>query len=181
MDREPYSWNAHEQNQKLQGNFTPAKPKMHIVDDASLREKLADGLEELPHPVLARWALSVALPKLAHLEPALRDDPRIEFGIDALEKRLANSIHAGDLRKAGFAVNRLAAHCGSDTSRFSARSFAHAIATGHMRGHALVCSDYAVKVVNSLTEGSVPADRQERQRKLGLLRQFNQTGATDSR
>ena len=57
----------------------------------------------------------------------------------------------------------------SNVSKYSARSFAQAIGTGHMRGHALVSSDYAIKVRNLLTENSLDASTEERVRQLRII------------
>jgi hypothetical protein len=80
-------------------------------------------------------------------------------GIETLEKRITGDIRAFDLRKVGFIVNELAKESTSEVSKYAARSFAQAIATGHMRGHAIVSSDYAVKLVNNISknDNSVPS------------------------
>ncbi|MFD2880952.1 putative immunity protein [Paenibacillus rhizoplanae] len=77
-------------------------------------------------------------------------------------------MRAFDLRKVGFTVNELAKESKTDISKHAARSFAQAIATGHMRGHALVSSDYAIKTTNSLTGNSIDASTKERERQLKL-------------
>jgi len=38
-----------------------------------------------------------------------------------------------------------------------------------MRGHAMVSSDYAIKVVNSLTSNSLDASTKERRRQLKII------------
>lgn len=55
-------------------------------------------------------------------------------------------------------------------SKFSSRVYAQAIATGHMRGHAIVSSDYAVKVVNLLNSNSRIEAVNERNKQMELLR-----------
>ena len=59
------------------------------------------------------------------------------------------------LRQAGFLANTLAKKSVNDISKCSARVFAQAISTGHMRGHAIVSSDYAVKVKNLISACNV--------------------------
>src|SRR5699024_4030578 len=130
--------------------------------------KIEEELEKLSQKLLAQWALNVAVPYLDYLDNHLKDDPRICLGIETLEKRIEGHIRAYDLRKVGFTnhkllyallfvfhiraydlrkvgftVNELAKESKTNTSKYSARSFAQAIATGHMRGHAMVSSDYA--------------------------------------
>lgn len=60
-----------------------------------------------------------------------------------------------------------------EASKYAARSFAQAIATGHMRGHAMVCSDYAVKLVNISNNSSVAeAATKERERQLRIAEEM---------
>ena len=91
------------------------------------------------------------------------------MGIETLEKRMNRNIKAYDLRQVGFTVNELAKESKTNISKYSARSFAQAIATGHMRGHAMVSSDYAIKAVNTLTDNSLDASTKERERQLKIV------------
>ncbi|WP_434750409.1 putative immunity protein [Paenibacillus amylolyticus] len=174
MKQEQYSWNIHEQNiKKEQENFKPSAPKIKITDNLDLRNTMEQALEQIPHSLLAKWALEVASPCLVHLDDHLTDDPRINLGIQTLQQRIDGKIRAFDLRKVGFVVNELAKESTTDISRWAARSFAQAIATGHMRGHALVSSDYAVKVINALTDNSIESATDERQRHLNIIRDWS--------
>ncbi|MDC7721574.1 hypothetical protein CN330_22755 [Priestia megaterium] len=86
-----------------------------------------------------------------------------------MQKRIEESIRAFDLRKVGFIVNELAKDSKSDVSKYSARSFAQAIATGHMRRQAMVSSDYAIKVTNLLTHNSLDSSTKKRIRQLKII------------
>ncbi|WP_219220857.1 putative immunity protein [Paenibacillus sp. S150] len=169
MNIEDYAWNKHEQKIKEQTEFTHSKPKIKILDNHVLRNKIEEELEKLPQKLLAQWALKVAAPYLECLDNHLKDDPRINLGIETLENRLKGKIRAYDLRKVGFTVNELAKESKTDVSKYSARSFAQAVATGHMRGHAMVSSDCAIKAVNTLTNNSIEASTKERKRQLKLI------------
>ncbi|MBT2289455.1 hypothetical protein J7E73_09995 [Paenibacillus albidus] len=172
MNIDDYAWNKHEQKIKEQTEFTYSNPKIKIVDNHELRKKVEEGLERLPQELLARWALKVATPYLDYLDNHIKGDARIKLGVNTLENRIEGSIRAYDLRKVGFIVNELAKESKSDVSKYSARSFAQAIATGHMRGHAMVSSDYAIKVVNTLTNSSLDASTKERKRQLRIIDDF---------
>ncbi|MEK4004294.1 putative immunity protein [Paenibacillus sp. FSL H3-0333] len=169
MKLEDYAWNTHEQILKeAQIEFKHSSPKIKIIDNSNLRNRIEEALEKLPQKLLAEWALRVATPYLDYLDDSLKDDPRIHLGIETLEKRIDGRIRAFDLRKVGFVVNELAKESKTEISKHAARSFAQAIATGHMRGHALVSSDYAIKTTNSLTNNSIEASTKERERQLKL-------------
>lgn len=73
----------------------------------------------------------------------------------------------------GFIVNELAKESTTDARKYAARSFAQAIATGHMRGHAMVSSDYVVKMVNISNVSSVAeAATKERERQLRIAEEM---------
>ena len=47
-----------------------------------------------------------------------------------------------------------------------------AIATGHMRGHAVVSSDYAIKVMNLLFPDTMEKVEEERNRQIAIANQI---------
>lgn len=89
MNIDEYAWNKHEQQIKATNEFTYSIHKIKIVDNYELRNQLEETLEKLPQKLLAKWALSVAVEHLEHLDQHLVNDPRINLGIVTLEKRIA--------------------------------------------------------------------------------------------
>ncbi|TWT08055.1 hypothetical protein FQV26_09665 [Planococcus sp. CPCC 101016] len=173
MNLEEYAWNKHEQKMKAeQKEYKYSSPKIKMIDNVELRNEIEVALEKMPQKFLAQWALKVAAANLTHLDSHLRNDPRINLGKETLKKRIDGSISAYELRNVGFVVNELAKESKSDVSKYSARSFAQAIATGHMRGHALVSSDYAIKVQNLITKNSLAASTNERERQLKIIEEL---------
>lgn len=75
-----------------------------------------------------------------------------------------------NLRNAGFLANKLGQMSKNDLSKYSARVFAQAIATGHMRGHAIVSSDYAIKAINILFPDNRIKVIEERERQIELAK-----------
>lgn len=149
MEPEIYTWNLHEQ--KLMGQMKfPSQPKIKIFDHSQLRQTLEEQLELLTHKELAEWALANAQPFLAYLDDPLKKDPRINQAIDAFQQKITGEISAYQFRQAGFLANQLAKESKTAIGQSAARVFAQAIATAHMRGHALVSADYSVKVFNLL-------------------------------
>ncbi|KGE18781.1 putative immunity protein [Paenibacillus wynnii] len=170
MKLEEYAWNKHEQKIRAeQTEFKHSGPKIKIIDNTDLRNKIEETLENMPQKLLAQWALKVSISYLDYLDDHLKGDARINLGLETLQIRIDGSIRAFDLRKVGFIVNELAKESKSEVSKYSARSFAQAIATGHMRGHAMVSSDYAIKVTNLLTHNSLDASTKERERQLKII------------
>ena len=58
----------------------------------------------------------------------------------------------------------------SKTSEFASRIFVQAIAVGHMRGHAIVSSDYAIKVCNITYNNDIKAVITERETQITLAK-----------
>ena len=85
-----------------------------------------------------------------------------------LEERIAGKVSACKLRQAGFLAQQLSQQAKSPVSKYAARVFAQAVATAHMRGHAIVSADYAVKVVNLLSPADIVAVRKEREKQMAL-------------
>ncbi|MBV7390628.1 putative immunity protein [Enterococcus alishanensis] len=149
MKPEIYSWNLHEQSLMGQAKF-PSQPKIKIFDHSELRADLERQLELLSHKELAEWALVNAQPFLVYLNAPRISDPRIQQAIDAFQQKIAGEISAYEFRQAGFLANQIAKESKTPIEKYAARVFAQAIATAHMRGHALVSADYSVKVFNLL-------------------------------
>lgn len=86
-----------------------------------------------------------------------------------LLKRINGLATAYEVRQSGFLANKLGEESVSETSKFAGRVFAQAIATGHMRGHAIVSADYAIKVINLKYPNDMDAVVAERERQIQLV------------
>lgn len=88
----------------------------------------------------------------------------------ALDQRLQGELSAYELRTAGFLANKLSQWSLNAISQYAARVYAQAVATGHMRGHAIVSADYAIKVINLQQPNNEAAVIQEREKQLELAK-----------
>jgi len=68
-----------------------------------------------------------------------------------------------DVRQAGFKVHKLARESTDIITQNALRVVGQAIGTGHMREHAMVASDYAVKVINLKFAEDMEAVKKERE------------------
>lgn len=114
---------------------------------------------------VAQWALKGSNEYLHYFDSHLRNAPRIKLGVKSLKDRMNGKIRAYDLCKVGFIVNELAKDSTSEASKYTARAFA----TGHMRGHVLVRSDYLIKLINTLTHNPLETATEERERQLRII------------
>ena len=168
-----YAWNEHERQLYIENKLIiPSPYKIKIIDDVDERNKLEHILERLSQRELAIWAIKNAERFISYInigDEKLKNDI-ISKTSGILQKRIDNKINAFELRKAGFLANTLAKNSINEISKFSSRIYAQAIATGHMRGHAIVSSDYAIKVINLLNNNSKVEVIKERGKQIELAK-----------
>ncbi len=171
MKSEDYAWNAHERECYENGQVSlPSPYKLKILDDGQKRLELEQILVEFPQEQLAQWAMQHATRFMALID--IGDDVKKQQILtqvqEVFEARLAGNVSAYELRKAGFLAQKLSQQAKSPVSKYAARVFVQAVATAHMRGHAIVSADYAVKVVNLLSPADIVAVRKEREKQMAL-------------
>ncbi len=88
----------------------------------------------------------------------------------ALEERVSGQLSAYELRQSVFLANGLSKESRTEVSRLAAKIDAQAIATGHMRGHAIVSSDYAIKLINIEHPKNPEKVIEERQAQIALAK-----------
>ena len=168
--KKDFAWNDHEKNQRIN---IPSPYKIKILDDLSLRIELETILNELPQKQLANWAITNSQRFKQYFDNKLKADKRIKETEKVLENRINGTCSAYHLRKAGFLANELAKESETEISKYSARVFAQSIAVGHMRGHAIVSSDYAIKVINIIYPNSLERVIAEREKQIVIAKQIS--------
>ncbi len=125
----------------------PTKPKIKIDDNSELRLEI-DKLYELTEQIeLAKWAISCAkhiLP-LSQVEGIEMAD--VENGIRINELWQVGRASVYEVRQAGFKIHAVARNCKTEIGKNAIRTVGQAVGVGHMKEHAMVCSDYAIKTV----------------------------------
>ena len=147
-------------------------PKIKILDDASGRQALDKCYSNASQVALCRYALRLA----AHImETAGYNDPHnpaITAGFAANRQWQAGAARMHDVRQAGFAVHKLARQAPDELTTAVLRVVGQAIGTGHMPEHAMVASDYAIKVITLLHPGDATAATRERQWQVQAMREL---------
>lgn len=90
------------------------------------------------------------------------DNPIIKDGYAVNESWQMGKARMHDVRQAGFQIHQLAKQAQDIVTQTALRVVGQAVATGHMREHAMVASDYAIKVINLRFPNDDNAVRQER-------------------
>lgn len=74
-----------------------------------------------------------------------------------------------DVRQAGFEIHRLAREYEDKIIQNALRVVGQAVSTGHMKEHAMVASDYAIKVVNLMYPNDINKATEERLWQINIL------------
>lgn len=173
MKPEEYSWNEWERNRYINGDVkVPSEYKIKVTDIPQKRLELEKLLEQLPHKEVARWAVENARKFIEDIENVADKESILEETLNVFQQRLEGKICAYQLRQAGFLANTLSKRSTTDISKFAARVYAQAIASAHMRGHAMVSSDYAIKAIQLKDPKDLDRVRVERERQISLAQDF---------
>ena len=121
------------------------KPKIKIKDNSELREQIDELYEGVSQVNLAKWSIIVAkhILEIADIDYNSMDEIVEGFKVNELWQIGKARMH--DVRQAGFKIHKIARECDSEIKKSALRVAGQAVASGHMREHAIVASDYAVK------------------------------------
>lgn len=138
------------------------RTKIKISDDIELRKLLDTEYERASQVQLCKYALLLATHILTVIAYKDMENPIIQAGYAVNESWQRGNARMHDVRQAGFQIHRLAKSSRDIVTQTALRAVGQAVATGHMREHAMVSSDYAIKVINLLFPNDINAVRQER-------------------
>lgn len=128
-----------------EGGVMPTRAKIKISDNAELRAKIDALYEQTAQAELAKWALLIAKRVLEMAGIDYRAIAEVTDGFRVNDLWQADGARMRDVRKAGFKVHQLARVCASEMERAALRTAGQAVGAGHMREHAMVAADYAIK------------------------------------
>jgi hypothetical protein len=152
----------------------PTKPKMKIVDNNQLRVEIDELYEKMSRIDLAKWSLSIAkhILDIVGIDYNLIVDIADGFQVNELWQLDKAGMH--DVRQAGFKIHKLARECDDEIRKTALRVAGQAVGSGHMKEHAMVASDYAVKTIGLLNSNNINAVTREREWQLNELKRISQ-------
>jgi hypothetical protein len=148
------------------------KVKIKIKDNNDLRieiDKLADSLNQID---LAKWAIICAKHVLKYSETEFPAEEILEYGFQTSESWQKGDATVHQVRQAGLKIHTVARECKKEVARAAIRSAGHAVGVCHMKEHAMVCSDYAVKTIQLAFPDNLDKITAERQWQLDELIHF---------
>jgi len=76
------------------------------------------------------------------------------------------------VRQVGLKIHKIVRECDSEIKKSALRVAGQTVASGHMRKHAMVASDYAVKVTGLISSNDMGVIISEREWQLNELKKF---------
>ena len=144
--------------------------KISIKDDDSLRELIDAEYEQASDLKMCRYAVALGRRVLELLNFPEEQRKVISRNLKVNEAWQKGEASLHELREASFRMHQLAKENSLGLYKAALRAIGHAIASGHVKEHAIVASDYAIKVINILFPGDMEAVRKERRWQLEQLK-----------
>ena len=149
-----------------------SRVKIKIADDSNLRAEIDTLVSSLNQVDLAKWAILCAKHVLPFLETEFPENETVANGFQTNELWQQGKATIHQVRQAGFKIHAVARQCITDVAKTAIRTAGQAVGVGHMKEHAMVCSDYAIKTVQLVFPGSMDKIKAERQWQLNALKHF---------
>lgn len=148
------------------------KTKIKIADDTKLRKELDFEYENSSQVQLCKYALDLATHILELINYPDLDNDTITEGFLINEQWQKGNARMHDVRKISFKIHQMAKASENVIICTALRVVGQAVATGHMKEHSMVASDYAVKVINLLNPNSMDAVKKERMWQINHLKEI---------
>ena len=150
----------------------PTKAKIKIIDNTELRKEIDEIYEKMDQINIAKWSLSMAkhILEIVNIDYNSINEIKEGFRINELWQIEKARIH--DVRQAGFKIHKIARESDLEINKTALRVVGQAVASGHMREHAMVASDYAVKTIGLISFNNLELITLERQWQLNEIKKF---------
>lgn len=126
-------------------------------------KKIYDLYDAADHILVAKLAIELAKHILLLANIDYHTISEINNGFIANQDWQNDNAKIHDVRKAGFKIHKMARSYDNDEITKSAlRVVGHAVSTGHMKEHAIVASDYSIRVINIIYENDLEKSTKER-------------------
>lgn len=146
--------------------------KIKIKDNAKLRSEIDELYENMNQIILAKWSLKIAKRILCVADIDYKTIDVIVGGFKVNEQWQKGKARMYDVRQAGFKIHKLARNSNTEIQKSAFRTAGQAVASGHMKEHAMVTSDYAIKTIGLITNNDMDAITKERKWQLNELKKL---------
>ena len=150
-----------------------AKVKIKIYDNSEIRQEIDNLYSETEQILIAKWAIEIAKHILIIASIDYHTIPEIIEGFTVNKDWQNNNARMYDVRQVGFKIHKLArAYSSDELKKYALRVVGQAVASGHMKEHAIVASDYAVKFINIMYHNDLKKVTEERNWQLRKLNEI---------
>ena len=137
--------------------------KIKVLDSDDLRKQLDSYYQAASQETCARFGRDLVEHLIELTGSQVGQEPDIEAGWAVSQACLAGQTRMHDVRQAGFKIHALAKQAENPLEQALLRVIGHAVATSHMKEHAMVASDYAIKLINLAYRDDLAVVQKERQ------------------
>ena len=150
----------------------PTKSKIKIIDNEELRKEIYEIYENLDPVIIAKWSLSLAkhILKVVDIDYELINEIKAGFRVNELWQINQASVH--DIREASFKIHKIARESDSEITKTALRVVGQAVSSGHMKEHAMIASDYAIKIIGLISSNNLESITLEREWQLNEIKKF---------
>ena len=148
------------------------KLKINIQDNSELRKEIDEVYGNMSQVNAAKWSLSIAKHILEMVDIDYETVDEISEGFKANELWQIEKARMHDVRQAGFKIHKLARNSNSQIKEAALRVVGQAVSSGHMKEHAMVASDYAVKTLGLINNDNMESITMEREWQLNEIKKF---------
>lgn len=143
--------------------------KIKIIDNDEIRNQIDNIYENQEQVILAKWSLEIAKHIIKITDFDVNKYPEISEGFAINELWQSGQARMHDVRQIGFKIHKLARIQDDAIKENVFRVIGQAVASGHMKEHSIVASDYAIKVINLLYDNDIQIVNKERNWQLNKL------------
>lgn len=140
----------------------PTRCKIKIKDNNIVRSKIDTLYKKLDQRQATQWALTIAsrIADLTHIDIEHNEVLKEWLQVNTSWQEWKSNMH--QVRQSAFAIHALARNADSELHKNALRTLGQAVSSGHMKEHAMITSDYAIKTVGILKDYNEDAITQER-------------------
>lgn len=145
-----------------------AKIIQGIQDDIELREELQKIFESKSHKAMVKYSLLLG----RHIMDLTNTQPyeEIKQAYEISEKWLEGKAKFNDARAAAIKIHRIAHNEEDPVMEKVYRVMVQVAAAPHVKNHALIASDYAIKLINAMYPDNLEEVSKERQTQIKLMK-----------
>lgn len=136
--------------------------KIKIIDNDIIRNKIDQLYEKQEQIILAKWSLEMAKHIIEITNFDINKYPEIQEGFNINEQWQNGNARMHDVRQIGFKIHKIAREQKNELNKNIIRVIGQAVASGHMREHSMITSDYSIKVINLLYNDDIEKIKEER-------------------